>query len=450
MPNTGQFPNTDGEAAFMLTLGPLARHAEDLMPVTRIVSGPDGEDPRCVERELGDPAAVDLRSVRVLLADGASLVPARRELRDARDRAAQALGDAGARVEHVAQAAAARARAVHGRARRRRGRHAQRAARSGRAARRTAHDPWADALRGRGDHTTAILITLAVERLHDRMPAGRTRRALAAVQALREEVAGILGDDAVLLHHPHPRVAPKHGATVGRAWVITPSAVFNLLGLPVTQVPLGLNRRGLPLGVQVAAAAGGDHLTIAAASGAGAAVRGLGEPAVSSGCCDPRGCDRFFNRRFARRMARAYRKRGLDATAQRMVGFLEQEGIAGATVLEIGGGVGEIHLELLRRGAERAVNLELSPAYDADAARLASEAGVQDRVERRLHDIAAEPEAIAPADVVVLHRVVCCYPDYERLLGAAAAHARRALVFSHPRHNLISGWWWAPRTSASA
>ena len=157
-----------------------------------------------------------------------------------------------------------------------------------------------------------------------------------------------------------------------------------------------------------------------------------------AGCCDPRGCDRFFGRRFARRMARAYRKRGLDATARQMVGFLEQEGIAGATVLEIGGGVGEIHLELLRRGAERAVNLELSPAYDADAARLAADAGVQDRVERRLHDIAVDPGAIAPADIVVLHRVVCCYPDYERLLGAAAAHARRALVFSHPRRNLVS------------
>ena len=155
-------------------------------------------------------------------------------------------------------------------------------------------------------------------------------------------------------------------------------------------------------------------------------------------CCDPRGCDRFFDSRFARRMAGRYRKRGLDATARRMVGFLEQQGIAGATVLEIGGGVGEIHLELLRRGAERAVNLELSPAYDAEAARLAREAGVQDRVERRLHDIAVDPEAIAPADIVVLHRVVCCYPDYERLLGAAAAHARRALVFSHPRRNLIS------------
>jgi 2-polyprenyl-3-methyl-5-hydroxy-6-metoxy-1,4-benzoquinol methylase len=137
-------------------------------------------------------------------------------------------------------------------------------------------------------------------------------------------------------------------------------------------------------------------------------------------------------------MAGRYRKRGLDPTAQQLVGFLVQQGIEGASVLEIGGGVGEIGLELLRRGAERAVNLELSPAYDAEAARLAAEAGVPGRVERRLHDIAVEPDAIEAADVVVLHRVVCCYPDYERLLGAAAAHARRLLVFSHPRHNLVS------------
>jgi SAM-dependent methyltransferase len=157
-----------------------------------------------------------------------------------------------------------------------------------------------------------------------------------------------------------------------------------------------------------------------------------------AGCCDPRGCDRFFGTRFARRVAGRYRKRGLDATARRMVGFLERQGVEGASVLEIGGGVGEVHLELLRRGAERAVNLELSPAYDADAARLAAEAGLQGRVDRRLHDIAVDPGAIEAADVVVLHRVVCCYPDYERLLGAAAAHARRLLVFSHPRRNVVS------------
>jgi fatty acid amide hydrolase 2 len=265
VPNTGQFPTTSGEAAFMLTLGPLARRAEDLMPVTRIIAGPDGEDERCVERELGDPEAVDLRALRVLLADDASLVPARRELRDARDAAAQALETAGARCERVSLKQLRRALELY-------------LAALGDGAGVSLNDllseagaeprgprPWIDAARGRGDHTTPILITLALERLNRFMPAARTRRALAAAESLRDEVAEILRPDAVLLHQPHPRVAPRHGGTVGRAWVITPAAVFNLLGLPVTQVPLGLNARGLPLGVQVAAADGNDHLTIAAA-----------------------------------------------------------------------------------------------------------------------------------------------------------------------------------------
>ena len=155
-------------------------------------------------------------------------------------------------------------------------------------------------------------------------------------------------------------------------------------------------------------------------------------------CCDPRGCDRFFGRRFARRVARRYRKRGLGTAERAMVEYLEGAGLDGATVLEVGGGVGELHVELLKRGAARAVNLELSPAYDEEAARLLADTALEGRVERRLHDIAVDPDAVEPVDVVVLHRVVCCYPDYERLLGAAAVHARRALVFSYPRRNAIS------------
>ena len=137
-------------------------------------------------------------------------------------------------------------------------------------------------------------------------------------------------------------------------------------------------------------------------------------------------------------MAKRYRKKGLDATARRMVEFLELRGIKDATVLEIGGGVGEIQIELLKAGAARTVNLELSPAYDEEARRLLEAAGFEGRVERRLTDIAAEPEAVEPADVVVLNRVVCCYPDYERLLGAAAQRARRFLVFSYPPRNALS------------
>jgi magnesium-protoporphyrin O-methyltransferase len=154
-------------------------------------------------------------------------------------------------------------------------------------------------------------------------------------------------------------------------------------------------------------------------------------------CCDPRGCDGLFGDRFARRMAKRYRKRGLDKTASRMVEFLVADGIEDATLLEVGGGNGEIEIELLKRGARDAVNLELSPAYDDEANRLLAEAGLGGRAARRQHDIAVDPDGVEPADVVILHRVVCCYPDYERLLAAAGDHANRALVFSFPRRNAV-------------
>jgi magnesium-protoporphyrin O-methyltransferase len=137
-------------------------------------------------------------------------------------------------------------------------------------------------------------------------------------------------------------------------------------------------------------------------------------------------------------MAARYRKKGLDKTAQAMVEMLAERGLEGATVLEVGGGAGEIQLELLRRGAASATNLELSPAYEPEAAALIAEAGLAGRVQRRQVDIAIDPDAVEPADIVVLNRVVCCYPDYARLLGAAADHARHHLVFSHPPRNAVS------------
>ena len=157
-----------------------------------------------------------------------------------------------------------------------------------------------------------------------------------------------------------------------------------------------------------------------------------------AGCCDPRGCDDVFRTGFAGRVAKRYRRRGLDEAATRLVDFLAADGLAGATVLDIGGGVGEIGLELLRRGAGSVVTLELSTAYDEEAHRLARQAGVADRMHRQIVDIAASPSQVAPADLVVLHRVVCCYPDHERLLGAAADHCRRRLAFSHPPRTLTS------------
>jgi magnesium-protoporphyrin O-methyltransferase len=154
-------------------------------------------------------------------------------------------------------------------------------------------------------------------------------------------------------------------------------------------------------------------------------------------CCSSKGCDEFFSERVARHDARRYRRRGLDASARRLLALLRRRGLTGRTVLEIGGGVGAIQLELLRAGAAHAVNIELSPAYEPYAAELLREAGMEGRVGRRVFDFAEQADEVESADIVVLHKVVCCYPDYEALVGAAADHTRRQLVMTFPRE----AWW---------
>ena len=146
----------------------------------------------------------------------------------------------------------------------------------------------------------------------------------------------------------------------------------------------------------------------------------------------------IFDEKLARRDARRYRRKGLDTAARAIVGFVADEGVEDQRVLEVGGGVGALQLELLAAGAATTENVELSPGYEAAARELARERGVDDRVERRLGDFVASASEVGDADVVLLHRVVCCYPDLEALLGAAADHARRRLVLTYPPHNPAS------------
>src|SRR4029453_18054226 len=102
-----------------------------------------------------------------------------------------------------------------------------------------------------------------------------------------------------------------------------------------------------------------------------------------SDCCERPGYQTVFSDRFARRIAHTYRKRGLSRTQLRMVSFMTEHGIRDASVLEIGGGVGELQVELLYRGARRVTNLEISSGYEAQAAALLQESGMAARVTRR-------------------------------------------------------------------
>ena len=144
------------------------------------------------------------------------------------------------------------------------------------------------------------------------------------------------------------------------------------------------------------------------------------------GCCDPQGFDESSAHGSPAGWRGATASAGWAEPSATWSTSLSLAAWPGRPVLEIGGGVGEIQLELLKRGAARTTNLELVDVLRRPGRRAGP--GGRPRptaIERRLHDIVEAPDEVERADVVVLHRVVCCYPDYERLLGAAADHAGR-------------------------
>jgi fatty acid amide hydrolase 2 len=266
VPNTGQYPYASGPLLRYQCTGPLARHAEDLMPLLRGLSGPDGVDNECVAGVLGDPRTVDLSSLEVVVIEGNDAPLVSRvsvELLDAQRRAARALDAAGATVRTTQLAGLKRSFDIWS---------SMMAAGSEQPFRTWLGDgtpihAGRELLRlaaGRSPYTLPALGLSLVERLPELMPA-RRRRLIALGAQLREELHELIGPRGVLLYPPYPRTAPPHRRAwfAPFDWVYT--AIFNVAELPVTQVPLGLGRGGLPLGVQVASLPGHDHVTIAVA-----------------------------------------------------------------------------------------------------------------------------------------------------------------------------------------
>jgi len=141
---------------------------------------------------------------------------------------------------------------------------------------------------------------------------------------------------------------------------------------------------------------------------------------------------RQFSDAVARRDLTRYRTRGPDRTTR-----LLRDAILGAghgrTVLDVGAGIGALSFELLAAGAERVTAVEAAPAYIAAAREEAGRRNVSDRLDLMPGDFVSMAEAVKPADVVTMDRVVCCYPAYQPLLEAALRRSRRLLAFSYPR-----------------
>jgi len=261
VPGTGQYPPYEGEHCRKNSTGPMARRAADLMPLLRIIAGPDGADPGCRELALGDPESVNVSSLRVFVIDGDGRKPAvAGVLRRAQQRAASALARAGAAVDTREVGLLRRSMAIAGGTLLEEGRAPIPAdLGDGRPI-----SPAAELLRlvlRRSRHTYPPVVGLVASAIGKRLP-GWVKKQAELGRTLRAQLEEMLGDDGVLLYPSARGPVPKHGVSPAHFRF---TGLFNALELPSTQVPLGLDNDGLPLGMQVVGARGQDHLTIAVA-----------------------------------------------------------------------------------------------------------------------------------------------------------------------------------------
>ena len=255
VPNTGQMPLPVGDVGRYCVTGPLCRRAEDLMPVLRVLAGPDGVDPQCRDTKLQDPGEIDLSASRLLSISGNGRQRVSRSLQAAQRRAADALTPLLGPAETVELKLLRHSFEIWSAA--------MAAAEQSSFGERLGGGQAVPVLRElrrwslrRSAHTLPALALAGLEKLP--MP----KKYLRLLESLRAQMLDLLGDNKVLLFPPYTRSAPRHNAPMLTPfdWVYT--GILNVLELPSTQVPLGLDARGLPTGVQVVSAPGNDALCI--------------------------------------------------------------------------------------------------------------------------------------------------------------------------------------------
>jgi magnesium-protoporphyrin O-methyltransferase len=146
----------------------------------------------------------------------------------------------------------------------------------------------------------------------------------------------------------------------------------------------------------------------------------------------------MFTSREAARTAARFRRRGLRGSAAELAMAVQGAAPPGGLMIEVGGGAGQIQVVLLEAGAmSKSINIELSDNWEVAASKLIDEHGLAGRVERRIGDFVDQAETLPVAEMVVMHRVICCYPDWRAMLTSASSRAQGVVGVTIPAYQ----WW---------
>lgn len=149
-------------------------------------------------------------------------------------------------------------------------------------------------------------------------------------------------------------------------------------------------------------------------------------------CCHCEATELHFGESHAEEDLRRYRQSGPDKTTRLLLDGFTDLDLEGATLLDVGGGIGVIPHELLARGVKGGTLVDAASSYLKAAEAEAGRRGHRERVRFVHGDFVQLAAQLEEADLVTLDRVVCCYPDLEPLVAASAAKARRWYALSYP------------------
>lgn len=151
--------------------------------------------------------------------------------------------------------------------------------------------------------------------------------------------------------------------------------------------------------------------------------------------------DSYFDQERAAKDLERYHKKGPQGTTRKLIDALRRNDLKQLVLLDVGGGIGIICHELISSGIEKAISVEMSSASMHLAREEATRRGSEDLFSF-IHGDLVEQHALVPeSDIVILDRVVCCYPDAVRLIATALAKGRHLFAISYPREKWYTRLW---------
>jgi len=151
-------------------------------------------------------------------------------------------------------------------------------------------------------------------------------------------------------------------------------------------------------------------------------------------CC---GADTFFNEKEARKQLKRYRKKGPRKTSYNLIQGIKSIKNGSNSLLDIGGGIGVVHLEMIKDGISRVTNIDASSSYLKLARDESERQNVQDKINYFQGDFLDEQKTLNKHDIVVLDKVICCYPYMPDLLNASINNSNKILALVYPKSNIL-------------